>query len=99
MDVSTAGWTIAASVAITGASSVRADDDAAVRVVSDVMVIAPVGAGGEAPARAPVTIANMANERTAGLLIIALPSASECLKLVGGAARAPPGHIQISAAS
>src|SRR5688572_15023356 len=59
MDVSTAGWTIAAAAAVTGASSVGAGDGAAVRVVSDVMVIAPVGAGDEAPAPAPVTIASM----------------------------------------
>src|SRR4051812_45543232 len=97
MDVSTAGWTVAAAVAIAGASSVGAGDAAAVRVVSGVMVIAPVGAGGEAPARAPVTIASMANERTAGLLIIALPQ-FRIASSFGGAPRAPPGQIQISAA-
>jgi len=97
MDVSTAGWTVAAVAPITRASSVGAGDGAAVRVVSDVMVITPVSAGGEGPAGAPVAIANTANERTAGLLIIALPPALECLKLVAGAPRAPPNHIQISA--
>jgi hypothetical protein len=40
------------------------------------MVIAPIGADGEALARTPLAIASTANERTAGLLIMALPPAS-----------------------
>ena len=48
MDMSTADWTVAAVAPITRALSVGAGDGAAVRVVSDVMVISPVGAGGTA---------------------------------------------------
>src|SRR5438067_1025869 len=74
MDVSTAaGWTTVAAEPINGASIVGAGEGAAVRVGSEVMVIAPVGAAGEAPARMPPAIARTANERTAGLLITALP--------------------------
>jgi hypothetical protein len=36
------------------------------------MVMAPIGAGGEALARTPLAIASTASERMAGLLVIAL---------------------------
>src|SRR5215213_3816825 len=90
MDVSTVGRATVAVAPTIGTSSVGAGDGVAVRVVPDVMVIAPIGAGGEAPARAAPAIASTANERTACLLIIALAPASECPKLIGGASRAPP---------
>jgi hypothetical protein len=37
------------------------------------MVIAPIDGGGEASAGMPLAIASAANERTAGLLIMAFP--------------------------
>src|SRR4051812_17911004 len=87
MDVSTAaGWTTVAAEPINWASSVGAGDGVVVSVGSDVMVIAPVDSGGEAPAWTPLAIASTANERTAGLPIIALPPASDCLEMVGDAA-------------
>src|SRR4051812_16379543 len=69
MEVSAAGWTTAAAAPMNGASSEGAGEGAAVRVGADVMVVAPVGAAGEAPARTPLAIASTANENSAGLLI------------------------------
>jgi hypothetical protein len=63
------------------------------------MVIAPIGARGEATAPAPLAIPSTAIERIAGLLIIALLPACECLNLVCGVPRAPPLDFQISALS